>query len=119
MRGAGSRGDIRQRRGRAAAAMNWRNILTVYRKELRDMLRDRRTVISMIVIHTLVMPAIMAIVVFVAIKVVRDVAATAPNVMLVGGEDSPRVRAALTERGQLQIMPTAANWRQLISDKKL
>ena len=25
--------------------MNWRNILTVYGKELRDMLRDRRTVI--------------------------------------------------------------------------
>ena len=30
--------------------MNWTNILTIYGKELRDMLRDRRTLLSMIVI---------------------------------------------------------------------
>ena len=36
--------------------MSWRNIGTVYRKELRDSLRDRRTVISMIVVPVLLMP---------------------------------------------------------------
>jgi hypothetical protein len=30
--------------------MNWHHIITVYLKELRDSLRDRRTLISMIVI---------------------------------------------------------------------
>ena len=36
--------------------MSWRNIGTVYRKELTDSLRDRRTVISMIVIPVVLMP---------------------------------------------------------------
>ena len=33
--------------------MNWKNVRTVYLKELRDSLRDRRTLISMIVVPTL------------------------------------------------------------------
>src|ERR1700752_4206414 len=53
---AGYGGDFCQRGRWRKREMNWRNILTVYGKELRDMLRDRRTVISMIVIPTLVMP---------------------------------------------------------------
>lgn len=36
--------------------MNWTNILTVYLKELKDSLRDRRTLLSTIIIPTLVMP---------------------------------------------------------------
>ena len=36
--------------------MNWKIICTVYLKELKDSLRDRRTLISIIVIPTLVMP---------------------------------------------------------------
>jgi sodium transport system permease protein len=36
--------------------MNWQNIATVYLKELKDSLRDRRTLISTIVVPTLVMP---------------------------------------------------------------
>ena len=39
--------------------MNWNNILTVYLKELKDSLRDRRTLISMIVVPTLVIPVLM------------------------------------------------------------
>jgi drug/metabolite transporter (DMT)-like permease len=75
--------------------MNWRNILTVYGKELRDMLRDRRTIISMIVVPTFVMPALMGVIIFVGIKVARDVASTAPTVMVLGGEDSPAVRVLM------------------------
>lgn len=99
--------------------MSWSSILTVYGKELRDMLRDRRTVISMIVIPTLVMPALMGIVAFVGVKVARDVASTAPTVMVVGGEDSPAARGALNVPDRIKILPTSENWRQLITDKKL
>ena len=34
--------------------MNWNNIVTVYLKELKDSLRDRRTLMSTIIIPTLV-----------------------------------------------------------------
>ena len=52
--------------------MNWQNILTVYLKELKDSLRDRRTLISMIVVPTLIMPIIMFGVGTVMTKVVQQ-----------------------------------------------
>ena len=39
--------------------MNLHNVFTVYVKELRDSLRDRRTLISMFVVPTLMIPGIM------------------------------------------------------------
>ena len=99
--------------------MSWRMILTVYGKELRDMLRDRRTVISMIVIPTLVMPALLGVIMFVAVKVVREVAAATPTLMVIGGEDSPAARGVLGSQDRVKIVPTVENWRQLISNKNL
>ena len=99
--------------------MNWNNIVTVYLKELRDMLRDRRTLMSMIIIPTLVMPLIMMAIAFVSMKVVRQARATAPTIMVIGGEDSPRAVAALKSNDKIKIEPTAADWKQRISDKKV
>jgi len=66
--------------------MNWCNIVTIYLKELRDSLRDRRTVISMIVIPTLVMPVL----VFGVGKIAMGVFAKAKNevdsIMVRGGK---------------------------------
>ena len=42
--------------------MNWRAIKIVYGKELRDSLRDRRTIISMIVVPVVVIPLMMSVV---------------------------------------------------------
>jgi sodium transport system ATP-binding protein len=42
-----------------SAGMSWANIVTIYLKELRDSLRDRRTLISTIVMPTLIMPLLM------------------------------------------------------------
>jgi sodium transport system permease protein len=99
--------------------MNWTNIFTVYRKELRDLLRDRRTLLSMVVIPTLVMPGLMLGIGFISYKVVRKARATAPTVMVVGGDDSPNTRAALTAHSRIKIVPTSVDWRQQISDKKV
>jgi sodium transport system permease protein len=93
--------------------------MTVYGKELRDMLRDRRTVISMIVIPTLVMPALLGAVAFVAFNVARDVAATTPTVMVKGGEDSPGAMGVLRMPERITIVPYAENWKELIANKKL
>lgn len=99
--------------------MNWHYIATVYGKELRDMLRDRRTLISMIVIPTLIMPVLMGVGVMVSLRVQRDVVAAIPTIMLLGGEDSPKLMEALRAKTRIQIQPLAGNWRQLIADKKL
>lgn len=99
--------------------MNARNVLTVYTKELRDLLRDRRTLISMIVIPTLVMPGLMTAIVLIGLNVAKDVASTVPNIMLIGGDDSPRTRELLRATDRLKIVPFASDWRTQVADKKL
>lgn len=99
--------------------MNWKNTSTVYLKELRDSLRDRRTLMSMIVIPTLVMPVLFFAVGVVMTKVVRKAKAETPTVMVIGGEDSPGVVAKLRDDGKVRVVPTTPDWRQRISDKKV
>lgn len=99
--------------------MNWSNIFTVYAKELRDMLRDRRTLISMIVIPTLVMPGLLAVVTFISVQVAKDAAAAVPTIMILGGEDSPQVNAALRAGTKVKVVPTAPDWKRQIADKQL
>jgi sodium transport system permease protein len=99
--------------------MNWTNILTIYGKELRDMLRDRRTLISMIVIPTLVMPGLLAAVTFISVKVAKEAAAATPTIMIIGGEDSPRIDAALRAHARVRVLPTTPDWKRQISDKRL
>ncbi len=99
--------------------MHRANILTVYLKELRDLLRDRRTVISMVVVPTLLMPGITLIGGLVAYRVVDRARATAPTVMIVGGMDSPKIKAALAANAKIQIVPTTADWKDRITDKKV
>lgn len=97
--------------------MNGRRIFTIYGKELRDMLRDRRTLVSMIVIPTLLMPLIVGLVVFVSVKVIRQARAEAPVVMVAGGADSPVVRAALLAHGKIRAVPATEDWRERIANK--
>src|SRR5207244_1997860 len=41
------------------------------------------------------------------------------TVMMMGGDDSPKVREALQQNGKIQIVPTTTAWTQQISDKKV
>ena len=99
--------------------MNWHNVATVYLKELRDSLRDRRTLLSTIVIPTLVMPAIMLSAGLISYKVVNKAREEIPLVMLLGGDGSPVVRAAIEANKKIKLVPPAPDWKQRIIDKKL
>jgi sodium transport system permease protein len=99
--------------------MSLHNILTVYRKELRDSLRDRRTLISMIVIPMLMIPGIMIAVAGITMKMVNKAREEIPTVMVLGGDDSPVLRAALAKNPKLRLAPFAADWKRQISDKQL
>ena len=99
--------------------MSLHNILTVYRKELRDSLRDRRTLISMIVIPMLMIPGIMISVAGITMKMVNKAREEIPTVMVLGGDDSPALRAALAKNPKLRLALFAADWKRQISDKQL
>src|SRR3954469_19957437 len=99
--------------------MNWKNILTVYLKELKDSLRDRRAIISIVVIPTLIMPALFFGVGKIAAGVVSKARQETPAIAIVGGEDSPDIVRSLKESKKWRIVETPADWRQQISDKKI
>jgi sodium transport system permease protein len=99
--------------------MNWRDLLTVYRKELKDQLRDRRTLISMIIIPTFMMPLCAVVMGKTAQGVFAAAHREASTVMVLGGEDSPGILAELRQDQALAILPATADWKQRIGDKKI
>jgi len=99
--------------------MNWSAVGIVYRKELRDTLRDRRTLISTIVVPTLLMPALIFGITLVAGRVVRQAGAELPTVMVLGGEDSPRLMEALRAADTFRIVPPAPDFARQISERSL
>lgn len=94
-------------------------VAAVYRKELTDLLRDRRTIISMIVLPMLVIPAIMAGFGTVSARLMKDAMAQVPKIMLLGAESSPKIRAALTQEKQFELVPATPDYAARITDKSL
>jgi len=99
--------------------MNWRAVAIVYGKELRDSIRDRRTIISMIVVPVLFLPLLIFGVVALTFKSVTKARQEIPRVMIIGGENSPRVLAALQAAKNLQVVPAAADFTKAILEKRV
>jgi sodium transport system permease protein len=99
--------------------MSGRAIRIVYGKELRDSLRDRRTIISMIVVPVLVIPMLMFGVGALMFKTVTKARLEIPRVMVIGGENSPKVLSALHASKYLQIVPATADFTNQIVEKRV
>ncbi len=99
--------------------MNWHHIVTVYLKELKDSLRDRRTLISMIVVPTLLMPVIFFVGGTVMSKVVKKAKDEATTLVILGGADSPSVVAALKADPKFKVIESTTDFKHLISEKQI
>lgn len=99
--------------------MSLRNIGIVYRKELTDSLRDRRTLISMIVVPFLLMPLLTIGFGVLSVKQLGEAANEIPEVMILGGEDSPRVLAQLAQEKDVRFVPPSPDYAEQIVDKKI
>jgi sodium transport system permease protein len=99
--------------------VSWRNVAVVYRKELRDSLRDRRTVISMIVVPIVLMPLFTIGVGIVSIAVFGRAMRETPSVMVLGGEDSPKVMTALRDFKGIRIVPSRPDYAERITNKQV
>lgn len=99
--------------------MNWKHITAIYRKELKDSLRDRRTLISMIVIPTLLMPIIFFVGGTIMSKVMKKAQAEATTMVIIGGADSPGVVAALKAEPKFKIIEPYMDYKQMISEKRI
>lgn len=99
--------------------MNWNQIWTVFAKEVRDALRDRRTLISMLVFPALLIPGLMFGFGLVMVKLVSKAKDETPAVMILGAAHSPALRQAFEASTKLRVVPEAADYARQISDKRV
>lgn len=99
--------------------MSLRNVGIVYRKELREALRDRRTLVSSLLVPLLLFPLLTAGL-GAAISVLMGQAnEEIYKIMLLGGNDSPRIVDDLQKLKTIEIVPLAPNWKDQIIDKQI
>ena len=75
--------------------MNPTNVMLVYAKEMRDTLRDRRTIIWSILFPVLVIPLLMVGMIGVMAKVIGKAAADTVPVVMQGAGNSPELARRL------------------------
>jgi sodium transport system permease protein len=99
--------------------MGLRNIWIVYRKELTEALRDRRTLITTFLVPLLMIPVLGFGFVTVMSAVMGNAKKEKPKVMVVGGGDSPGILAALQEYTKINIVASTVDWRNKITEKEI
>jgi sodium transport system permease protein len=99
--------------------MPTRNIGIVYRKELTEALRDRRTLISTILVPLLLFPVLSVGFGAVAVFMVGKAKEEVPKVMILGGEDSPGIIEGLKKLDKITIVPPTANWKDQVVNKEI
>src|SRR5579859_269325 len=99
--------------------MNLKAVGIVYRKEFTEWVRDRRTLISTVLVPLFLFPVIMLGFTALAVELVGKAKQEIPKIMVLGGEDSPDVLASLRKLDNFQIVPYDQNYREQISDKQI
>ncbi|GAC1628659.1 MAG: ABC transporter permease [Candidatus Acidiferrum sp.] len=96
-----------------------RNIGIVYRKELRESLRDRRTLISSVLVPLLLFPVLMGGGTVAAVKLLDKAKQENAKVMILGGEESATLVAELKKLEGIEVVEATANWKNQIINKEL
>jgi sodium transport system permease protein len=99
--------------------MNFRNVACVYRKELTEWLRDRRTLISTVVVPLLAFPILMVGMVSLSSVLIGKAEKETHKVMVLGGEDSPQVLEKLRTVENIEIVPATDDYKHRISEKEI
>src|SRR5260221_3338674 len=99
--------------------MSLRNIGIVYRKELREALRDRRTLTPSVVTLFFLFPMLSVGFGTLVSSIVDKTREASPRIMVIGGDDSPGVLASLKATPKVEIVSAAANWKDLIIEKQI
>jgi sodium transport system permease protein len=99
--------------------MSLRNVGIVYRKELTEALRDRRTLVSTIVVPLFLFPVLSVGFGALAVSLVGKAKEETPKVMLRGGEDSPLVVQGLKKLDKIEVISDGSNWKDQIINKEI
>jgi sodium transport system permease protein len=93
--------------------------MLVYRKEMTDSLRDRRTLMSMIVVPVIVIPLLMFGMGALSVKFVTKARQEAARVVLLGAERSPGLAEKLRSVKRFDFVDPPADLRRAIADREI
>ena len=99
--------------------MSARNIGIVYKKELTEALRDRRTLITMIIVPLLIFPVFSVGFGAAIAALIGKAKEETPRVMVIGGENSTAVLEGLKKVPKIQIVPLEADWKEQVVNKQV
>ena len=99
--------------------MNLTSVGIIYRKELIDALRDRRTIISTIVLPILMFPLLTLGFGFVAGKSMQKVEREGSTIMLLGETNAPALARTIRQTDGIRVVAPSEDYAVLISEKKL
>jgi sodium transport system permease protein len=99
--------------------MNTNQIRLVYLKEMMDTLRDRRTLISMIVVPMVVIPALILGMGKTIRRIVEGARKEKMSVMILGAENAPTLAAQIMRHSSFEIVPPDTAFTTRIENKKL
>lgn len=98
--------------------MRLRNVKTIFFKELIDVLRDRRTLISMILLPILVMPGIMMLVGLFVSKNIEREKQQISKVVVLGDQHAPDIVKKLKEVENIRLV-TVDDPKVSLKDKSI
>lgn len=99
--------------------MRARVILAVWRKELTEVVRDRRALVSTLLIPTVVMPLLMFGFGAIAAKITSKALSEKAPIVVLGAENSPALIKSLEASPKLVLKSFQADWRTAVADKKV
>ncbi|MGH9815624.1 MAG: ABC transporter permease [Candidatus Acidiferrales bacterium] len=95
------------------------NVGIIYRKELKDMLRDRKTLASMFLFPLILFPLMTVGFNRFEQRMRAKVRAEKPSVALLGAQHAPDFAAELRAGDTLEIVPAPGDYKEQISNRKL
>jgi sodium transport system permease protein len=99
--------------------MTWRNVGVIFRKEFRDLVRDRRTLISSIVVPILIVPILFLAIGLVAYLIGSRALTERATVTILGAENAPTLAERLRNNPSFEVVPATPDYAQRIDQKKL
>ena len=99
--------------------MRLQDIGIVYRKELTEALRDRRTLISTMLVPLLLFPLLSVGFGALAVALIKKAEEETPKVMVLGGADAPHVLEALRRNKKIEVVPATPDWKDKIINKEI
>lgn len=95
------------------------NVAIVYRKELTEALRDRRTVISTLIVPLVLFPLLTAGLGAAISTLVGKAKEENARIMIISGQDSPKAVEHVRALERVEVVPFAANWKDQVINKEI